>query len=81
MWSLMRDRNNGQLLTITHKYDVFSLFFMARHRKESTYDDETLENMKRYYRIDNHDELLKYIKKNRLVGKNEGEELPHSKNT
>ena len=59
---------------------MFFRFFMARHKKESTYDDETLENMKRYYRIDNHDELLKYIKKNRLVGKNEGEELPHSKN-
>jgi hypothetical protein len=54
---------------------------MARGKKESIYDDETLENMKRYYRIDNHDELLKYIKKNRLVGKNEGEELPHSKKT
>ena len=36
---------------------------MARGRKESIYDDETLENVKRYYRIDNHDELLKYIKK------------------
>ena len=53
---------------------------MARRGGEPTYDDETLEKMKRYYRIDNHDDLLKYIKKNRLVGKNEGEELPDSKN-
>lgn len=52
---------------------------MARRGKEPTYDDETLENMKRYYRIDNHDDLLKYIKKNRLIVSNEGEELPDSK--
>ena len=53
---------------------------MARRGKEPAYDDETLENMKRYYRIDNHNDLLKFIKKNRLVGNNEGEELPDTKN-
>ena len=53
---------------------------MARRGGEPIYDVETLEKMKRYYRIDNHDDLLKYIKKNRLVGNNEGEELPDSKN-
>jgi hypothetical protein len=26
------------------------------------YDDETLEKMKRYYKIDDHDELLRFIK-------------------
>lgn len=26
------------------------------------YDDATIERMKRYYKIDDHDELLKYIK-------------------
>ena len=31
------------------------------------YDDKTLENMKRYYRIDTDDELVKYIKGNRLM--------------
>ncbi|MFZ0740487.1 MAG: hypothetical protein WAM54_02735 [Nitrososphaeraceae archaeon] len=31
------------------------------------YDNKTLENMKRYYRIDNDDELVKYIKRNHLV--------------
>ncbi|MGA6923684.1 MAG: hypothetical protein WBY22_12225 [Nitrososphaeraceae archaeon] len=31
------------------------------------YDDSTLENMKRYYRIDTDDELVKYIKRNNLV--------------
>ena len=30
----------------------------------TTYDDRTMENMKRYYRIDTDDELVKYIKKN-----------------
>ena len=31
------------------------------------YDNKTLENMKRYYRIDTDDELVKYIKRNHLV--------------
>jgi hypothetical protein len=48
---------------------------MARHGKEPTYDDETLENMKRHYRINNHGDLLKYTKKNRLIGSIEEEEL------
>ena len=26
------------------------------------YDDATLERMKRYYRVEDHDELLRYIK-------------------
>lgn len=33
----------------------------------TTYDDKTLENMKRYYGLDNKDELLKFIKRNQLV--------------
>lgn len=28
----------------------------------SIYDDATLERMKRYYKVEDHDELLKYIK-------------------
>jgi len=39
---------------------------MAKNKKYSVIDDETLENMKRYYRIENHDELLQYMKKNRF---------------
>ena len=34
----------------------------ARVRKHVHYDDETLEKMKRYYKIDDHDELLRFIK-------------------
>jgi hypothetical protein len=34
----------------------------AKVRKDVYYDDETLEKMKRYYKIDNHDELLRFIK-------------------
>jgi hypothetical protein len=30
----------------------------------TTYDDRTMENMKRYYRIDSGDELENYIRKN-----------------
>jgi hypothetical protein len=41
-------------------------------KREAVYDDQTLENMKRYYKIDSYDELLKFIKRNGLVGDSEG---------
>ena len=45
---------------------------MMKKRKHDIFDDETLENMKRYYKIESHDELLQYIKNNRLIkGDNE----------
>jgi hypothetical protein len=53
---------------------------MGRGEKQPIYDDETLEKMKRYYRIDNDEDLLKYIKINRLVRNNEGEKIPNAKN-
>jgi hypothetical protein len=34
--------------------------------KKHHYDDETLEKMKRYYKIDHHDELLRFIKTHAL---------------
>lgn len=40
------------------------------------YDDETLEKMKRYYKIDNQDELLRFIKTHGL--KNYDIELENS---
>ena len=40
---------------------------MVKNKKYSVIDDETLENMKRYYRIENHDELLRYLKKNSIL--------------
>jgi hypothetical protein len=39
----------------------------VKRKRNSTIDDETLENMKRYYKIDNHKELLQYIKKNGII--------------
>jgi hypothetical protein len=39
----------------------------VKQKRNSTIDDETLENMKRYYKIDNHKELLHYIKKNGII--------------
>jgi hypothetical protein len=39
----------------------------VKQKRNSTIDDETLENMKRYYKIDNHKELLQYIKKNGII--------------
>ncbi|HEY7757404.1 MAG TPA: hypothetical protein VIA08_04155 [Nitrososphaeraceae archaeon] len=34
------------------------------------YDDETLEKMKRYYKIDNNEELLRFIKTHGLKNYN-----------
>jgi hypothetical protein len=34
----------------------------ARVKRYVQYDDETLEKMKRYYKIDDDDELLRFIK-------------------
>jgi len=34
----------------------------AKVKRRVHYDDETLEKMKRYYKIDDHDELLRFIK-------------------
>ena len=51
------------------------IIIMVKNKKYSVIDDETLENMKRYYRIENHDELLQYMKKNSILkGDNEHNE-------
>jgi hypothetical protein len=34
----------------------------AKVKRYVHYDDETLEEMKRYYKIDDHDELSRFIK-------------------
>ncbi|MGI0033220.1 MAG: hypothetical protein ACRD97_08115 [Nitrososphaeraceae archaeon] len=34
----------------------------AKVKGHAHYDDEILEKMKRYYKIDDHDELLRFIK-------------------
>ncbi|HEX7257504.1 MAG TPA: hypothetical protein VF242_05535 [Nitrososphaeraceae archaeon] len=36
-------------------------------KKARIYDDETLENMKKYYNINDHTDLLKYIKLNGIM--------------
>jgi hypothetical protein len=36
-------------------------------KKARIYDDETLENMKKYYNIDDHTDLLKFIKLNGIA--------------
>ena len=34
-----------------------------KKKQPPIYDDQTLENMKRYFKIEKHDALLSYIKK------------------
>lgn len=54
------------------------IIIMVKNKKYSFIDDETLENMKRYYRIENHDELLRYMRKNSVLkGDNEHNERRH----
>ncbi len=36
-------------------------------KKAKIYGDQTLENIKKYYNIEDHEDLLKFIKLNRLV--------------
>ena len=48
----------------------------AKVKRYPHYDDETLEKMKRYYKIDNQDELLRFIKTHGL--KNYDIELENS---
>ena len=38
--------------------------------KKQQYDDETLERMKKYYKIDNDDDLLRFIKSHGLKNYN-----------
>jgi hypothetical protein len=38
-----------------------------KKKEPPIYDDQTLENMKRYFKIERHDALLNYIKKQGLV--------------
>jgi hypothetical protein len=39
----------------------------VKQKRNPSIDDETLENMGRYYKIDDHKELLQYIKKNGII--------------
>ena len=48
----------------------------AKVKKYTHYDDETLEKMKRYYKIDDQDELLRFIETHGL--KNSDFELENS---
>ena len=42
----------------------------AKVKRYVHYDDETLEKMKRYFKIDDHDELLRFIKTHGLKNYN-----------
>jgi hypothetical protein len=52
---------------------IYYIVEKARVKKRVLYDDDTLEEMKRYYKIDNHDELLRFIKTHGL--KNDDNEV------
>ena len=54
---------------------IYYIVEKARVKKRVLYDDDTLEEMKRYYKIENHDELLRFIKTHGL--KNDDSEVEH----
>ena len=45
----------------------FDTIIMMSNKKYSGIDDKTLENMRRYYKLENHNELLQFIKKNNVL--------------
>ena len=45
----------------------FDTIIMMSNKKYSAIDDKTLENMRRYYKLENHNELLQFIKKNNIL--------------
>ena len=45
----------------------FDTIIMMSNKKYSGIDDKTLENMRRYYKLENHNELLQFIKKNNIL--------------
>ena len=51
----------------------FDVIIIMSNKKYSGIDDKTLENMKRYYKLENHDELLQFIKKNNILRKDDDE--------
>ena len=41
---------------------IYYIVEKVKVKKRVLYDDDTLEEMKRYYKIDNHGELLRFIR-------------------
>ena len=40
---------------------------MRKKKKYSVIDDETFDKMKRYYNLENHDEIFQYLRKNNII--------------
>ncbi len=53
---------------------------MRKKKKQQPpiYDDKTLEHMKRYYKIESSDEILRYIKRHGLRVDDGDEDIPAS---
>ena len=50
------------------EYEIIKDNFL---KKSKIYDDGILENMKKYYNIDDHTDLLKFIKLNEIANKHD----------
>ena len=59
------------------KYYVIVYYKVEKKKKQQPiYDDKTLEHMKSYYKIESHDELLRYIKKHGLRVDDGDDDIP-----
>ena len=38
-----------------------------KKKKYSVIDDDTLDNMKRYYKLENYEEILQYLRRNNVL--------------
>jgi hypothetical protein len=55
------------MLLLEYINSQFDTIIMMSNKKYSGIDDKTLENMRRYYKLENHNELLQFIKKNNIL--------------
>ena len=48
-----------------------------KKKKYSVIDDDTLDNMKRYYKLENHEDILQYLRRNNVHLGDEDDDKSH----
>ena len=56
------------MFVISDLNSKFIANIIVKKKKYSVIDDETLDKMKHYYKLENHDEILQYLRKNNIRG-------------
>ena len=55
------------MFVISDLNSKFIANIIVKKKKYSVIDDETLDKMKDYYKLENHDEILQYLRKNNVI--------------